>query len=145
MRKLLTLVALALLSANAARADETVPMPHVSDIPAAQTAFESGAHAVTGAKYQRAIAFFSMGLAADNKAAQIYSNRAGCYWKLDKPDLALKDIQSALALDPTLDHAYHLRSDIYYDKNQPDKAWQEIDKACKLHPKYEPHYFQRGK
>jgi tetratricopeptide (TPR) repeat protein len=59
-------------------------------------------------------------------------NRGATYWYIDKTDLALADLDRAVALDPTNARPFRERANAYRDNGRLDKALADANEAIRL-------------
>jgi tetratricopeptide (TPR) repeat protein len=64
--------------------------------------------------------------------AAALTNRGATYWYIDKTDLALADLDRAVALDPTNARALRERANAYRDNGRLDKALADANEAIRL-------------
>jgi serine/threonine protein kinase/tetratricopeptide (TPR) repeat protein len=72
------------------------------------------------------------------KAYQAYVNLASAYRTLKKSDLALEQLNRAVALEPALAHLYRLRARLYAETDQPVMAIADFNRAIQHEKKSSP-------
>jgi tetratricopeptide (TPR) repeat protein len=60
------------------------------------------------------------------------TNRGATYWYINKTELALPDLDRAVALDPTNARAFRERANAYRDSGRLDKALADANEAIRL-------------
>ncbi len=86
-------------------------------------------------EYEQAIQNYNeaLALATDNAdKADIYAQRGFVYSEIGEPDLALADLDQAIALSPDLAIAYAYRSYVYSDQQRYEAAIADADRAVSL-------------
>lgn len=87
-----------------------------------------------------------MALSLDNNHFKAYYNRAFCYDKLGKEDLAEKDYKKAVALNPNNLSALHHLATIQerLGGNRLEQALDNFSKCIEIDQTYAPSYNGRG-
>jgi tetratricopeptide (TPR) repeat protein len=70
--------------------------------------------------------------------------RASANHLINKNELAIQDLDKAIAINPRLEAAYISRGSAYFELNQMDKAIQDYDKALEINPQSAIAYNNRG-
>ena len=65
-----------------------------------------------------------------------YEERANVYYRLQKLDEALEDVEKSIFLRPTMDRSYRLRSKIYYRMGEIEESLADLNAAERLNPAY---------
>jgi len=78
------------------------------------------------------------------KSAGDFYQRAKAYAKAGKADLAMADLDRAIALDPAMGAAYYDRALLHFKKGDVDKAIDDYSKAIGVLPEFPPAYRERG-
>ena len=80
-------------------------------------------------RFEEAIADLKSAIERKPRAYQAYVNLAQAYRRLGKADLALEQLDRAVALEPGLAHLYRLRARLRLERNEPDLALGDFDQA----------------
>ncbi len=96
-------------------------------------------------EYNKALEEYTQAIEIDAKDAATLDLRAQVYRHLPKPDLdlAMQDLNAALAADDKYADAYFHRGQLYAEQNQLDKAIADFDAKSKLAPDADA-YCERG-
>jgi len=78
------------------------------------------------------------------KSAGDYYASAKAYAKAGKLELAMADLDQAIALDPAMGAAYYDRALLHFKKGDVDKAIDDYSKAIGILPEFPPAYRERG-
>ena len=82
--------------------------------------------------YPGALKAYSESVKRNPNDARVFSNRAACYTKLAEFGLALKDVETCLALDPKFVKAYLRKGNIALLMKETAKARDAYEKALEL-------------
>lgn len=77
-------------------------------------------------------------------SASEHYQRAKAFRKEGKADLAMGQLDLAIALDPAMGAAYYDRADLHFRKGDVDSAIADYSKAIELLPTFPPAYRERG-
>lgn len=97
---------------------------------------------VAMASYSKGLA--PMTLAQSPALVSIHLERALAHGNLDQIDLALKDIEQALAVDANAESAYLLRGNLYYARKEWSKALADYNQVLKLDPDHANALYNRA-
>lgn len=109
----------------------------------ALVAFLSGLIEYQSQNYEAAVAQFDKALAGANQF-EVYFKRASAYARLKKYDLAIQDLNQALALNSQSAPAFANRGWVYNEIRQFERAVPDLDKALALDPQLALAYNNRG-
>lgn len=84
--------------------------------------------------FQAALLQFSISLETHADAPDIYHDRALCFLKMDRPQLALDDLNKALSLQPQHGYRYSSRAYVKAYLKDLDGAIEDYRKAITLDP-----------
>jgi Tfp pilus assembly protein PilF len=84
--------------------------------------------------FQAAMLQFSISLETHPSAPDIYHDRALCFLRMDRPQLALDDLNKALSLQPEHGYRYSSRAYIKAFLKDFDGAFEDYRKAIELDP-----------
>jgi tetratricopeptide (TPR) repeat protein len=73
-------------------------------------------------------------------SAEEHYKRAKTYAKAGKADLAMADLDLAIALDPEMGAAYYDRAGLYFQKGDLDRSIADYTQTIKLLPTFPPAY-----
>ena len=93
--------------------------------------------------YQKAIDYYTKAIELNSQIADAYINRSAAYESTGDLDLALQDLDTALALEPKPE-AYNNRGNVYFTQNDYDRAVQDYEKALELEPDNTGAHIYRG-
>ena len=105
--------------------------------------FKLGMSALHNGEHQEAIRHYSKAIELNPRAHAAYVNRAAAYVDTDDLNLALRDLETALALRPGAE-AYHYRGIVHFMRENYSQAVQDISKALELQPANANAYIYRA-
>ncbi|XP_074598240.1 uncharacterized protein LOC141852970 [Brevipalpus obovatus] len=85
-------------------------------------------------EYDRAIHYFSLSLAINNRIPEVWYNRAFCYFEIDQTNKAMKDIAECIKLNPCWPKAFLKMGQILTRLKQYPAAELTYNKALALDP-----------
>jgi serine/threonine-protein kinase len=86
--------------------------------------------------FVEAIDDYTSALNKDATQAQVYAQRAHCYWMLNDHDAALVDLNQAIQLDPNYPWLRVRRGALHQDRKELDEALVDFNQAVEMNPKY---------
>jgi Tfp pilus assembly protein PilF len=134
---IVTLLAIGLVVAPNATAQETLPRD-------AQAYINRGLTYLNKGDYDRAIADFNEAIQIDPNNALAYANRGVIYHNKGDYDRAIADYTQAIQLDPKNAMAYYGRGDAFLNKGDNERAIANLNQAIQLDPKNARAYMSRG-
>jgi superkiller protein 3 len=96
------------------------------------------------AAIQKKIENFSEGVKNEPKNDKWYGARGQSYWRIGKYDLALKDMNQAIALNSTKSAYFAVRGDVFSKLNRNREAYDDYGKAIAIGPPTHYLFLQRG-
>ena len=109
---------------------------------------QEGTAALMRGKFDQAIASFDEALKEPNvptaRLASIHSDRGVAYWRLKKPDQALKDFNQSIELFNGSPATFNNRANVLMDLGRYEEALADLNRAIALAPAYGAAYNNRG-
>ena len=105
--------------------------------------FEKGLSSQNEGDYQKAIAYYSKAIELDPHIPYAYVNRGGAYESMGDLDLALQDLDEALAIEP-MGEAHHNRGNVHFTQGRYALAIQDYGKSLELEHGNTGAYIYRG-
>ena len=93
-----------------------------------------GVTAFEQSDFQTAITYFTDALEQNPQDTDLLNNRAICYRELEKYDIALQDVSSAIIISPMQALYYSTRASILTKMKKQLEALDDINTAINLHP-----------
>lgn len=94
----------------------------------------TGLQLVHGGKYHEAMSYFQKALEIDPKNSTAYLNRGSLFYRFDKTDLALKDLDRCIQLKGDSYNAYRIKCKIAFERSQKAEAFDYVNRALKVAP-----------
>ena len=96
--------------------------------------YKRGEEALKNKKFDQALDLFSKAIEMEPNNAAIFGERAICYLNLDKINLALFDLDTAVSLQPDYGYRYASRAFVKNYIKDFDGALKDYEKAIELDP-----------
>lgn len=96
--------------------------------------YKKGDEALKNKKFEEALAFFTKAIEVEPNNAAIFGERAICYLNLGKVNMALFDMDTAVALQPDYGYRYAARAFVKSNIKDFEGAVKDYEKAIELDP-----------
>ncbi len=96
--------------------------------------------------WKNSIVFWSTVISETGKRPPFvaYLNRGSAFQKIGRADLAIEDLNTAIAINPNYYEAYYDRGLAFAAQGSLDRAVKDFDEALALNPAFDPAYNNRG-
>ena len=119
------------MSPVALRSASPAESEHPELEPSYEALFEVALSSQKEGDYRKAIAYYTKAIEFDPHIPYAYVNRGGAYESMGELDLALRDLDTALAIEP-ISEAYHNRGNVHFTQGRYALAVQDYGKSLEL-------------
>ena len=105
--------------------------------------FDLGLSSQSKGEYRKAISHYTKAIELNPRGPEAFINRAAAYESTENLDMALHDLETALALEPRA-VAYHNRGNVHFKQDNYYQAIQDYGKALELDPVNRGAYLYRA-